>query len=158
MERGVNSVEEALAGAHDILAESSAKTPLSEGRCDPSLPGKEFAALHSRQGQARRGGEVSATISNSRSRFLRRERQPSFACGVQGETEGFLKLSISPPEERGLSVLSRHVLKGKSLASGQIIEAMNDGYHRLLEPSIENDVRRDVKRRGQTRRPFAFLP
>ena len=121
----------------------------------PLCPGRN-PALHSRQGQGRRGGEIARPFP-IRGADLKTPAHRLLAA-FRGETEGSLKLSISPPEERGLSVLSRHVLKGKSLASGQIIEAMNDGYHRLLEPSIENDVRRDVKGGGRRGGHSGFLP
>ena len=65
-----------------------------------------------------------------------------------GEAEGYLKLTISPPEEKALSILFRHFVKGQNAASDQVILAMEDSYQRLLAPSIETDMRQEIKERA----------
>ena len=66
----------------------------------------------------------------------------------RGEAEEFLKLSIRPPEEKALSILFRHFVKGQNPASDQVILAMEDSYQRLLAPSIETDIRQEIKERA----------
>ena len=66
----------------------------------------------------------------------------------RGEAEEFLKLSIRPPEEKALSILFRHFVKGQNPASDQVIMAMEDSYQRLLAPSIETDIRQEIKVRA----------
>ena len=66
----------------------------------------------------------------------------------RGEAEEYLQLSIRPPEEKALSILFRHFVKGQNPASDQVIMAMEDSYKRLLAPSIETDIRQEVKVRA----------
>jgi uncharacterized protein len=67
---------------------------------------------------------------------------------LRGEKEGFLKLKIRPPLEMAISLLVRHFVKGNGGASAQVGMAVEDGYSRLLAPSIETDIRQQVKNRA----------
>ena len=55
----------------------------------------------------------------------------------RGEKEGFLKVSIRPPESEALDKLARLFIKND--LSGQIELAIKDSYKRLLAPSLENE-------------------
>ena len=57
----------------------------------------------------------------------------------RGEKEGFLRVSISPDDERCLTRLERRFVKNNSAASTHVAEAVKDGYKRLLKPSIETE-------------------
>jgi protein Tex len=145
-EKGVTSVEEALAGARDILAEIFSENAVIRG---------SLRSLFEREGVLRstlvNGKEEEATKYRDYFQFeepVSRTPGHRLLAAFRGESEGFLRISICPPEEKALAMLSRHVLKGESLASSQITDALKDGYQRLLAPSIENDVRRDFKARA----------
>ena len=57
----------------------------------------------------------------------------------RGETEGFLRVSISPDTEGCMERLTRKFVKGNSDASTQVEEAVTDSFKRLLKPSIETE-------------------
>lgn len=57
----------------------------------------------------------------------------------RGEKEGFLRVSISPDDEHCFRRLERKLVKNNSEAADHVIEAMKDGYKRLLKPSIETE-------------------
>ncbi len=57
----------------------------------------------------------------------------------RGEAEGFLRVSISPEEERCIDRLTRRFVKNDSEAAGHVENAVVDGYKRLLRPSIETE-------------------
>ncbi len=57
----------------------------------------------------------------------------------RGETEGFLRVSISPEEEKCIDRLTRRFVKNDSEAAGHVESAVVDGYKRLLKPSIETE-------------------
>jgi protein Tex len=59
----------------------------------------------------------------------------------RGETEGFLRLSITPSSEKAVMILEKLFVKGKSAASRQVSLAVSDSYKRLLGPSIETEFR-----------------
>lgn len=57
----------------------------------------------------------------------------------RGETEGFLRVAISPDDEKCLERLIPRYVKKDLPAAGQVEEAVTDAYKRLLKPSIETE-------------------
>ncbi|MBE0583225.1 MAG: helix-hairpin-helix domain-containing protein, partial [Desulfofustis sp.] len=66
---------------------------------------------------------------------------------LRGETEKMLSLSIRPDEQTTLAELTRHWLK-PSPHREQLLMAIEDGYKRLLAPSLENEIRQELKDRA----------
>ena len=145
-EKGVNSAEEALAGARDIIAEL-----ISEDADVRQSLRRLFTMQGLLQSTVAKGKEEEG--AKYRDYFELSEpvtRMPGHRvlAAFRGEAEEFLRLSILPPEEKALSILSRHFVKGQNPASDQVIMAMEDSYKRLLSPSIETDIRLAVKVRA----------
>jgi uncharacterized protein len=67
---------------------------------------------------------------------------------MRGENEGFLRLHISPSEEEALMLARRHFVKGIGPASAQVNVAVDDSFKRLLGPSMETEIRNELKRRA----------
>lgn len=57
----------------------------------------------------------------------------------RGEAEGILRISISVDDERAIERLSRQFVRGNNECSQAVLAAVEDGYKRLLEPSISNE-------------------
>jgi protein Tex len=145
-EKGVNSAEEALAGARDIIAEM-----ISEDAGVRQSLRRLFTLEGLLQSSGVKGKEAEG--AKYRDYFEMQEpviRMPSHRvlAAFRGETEEYLQLSIRPPDEKALSILSRHFVKGQNPASGQVVIALEDSYKRLLAPSIETDIRQAVKIRA----------
>ena len=145
-EKGVSSAEEALAGARDIIAEL-----INEDADVRQSLRRLFTMQGLLQSTVVKGKEEEG--AKYRDYFELSEpvtRMPSHRvlAAFRGEAEEFLRLSILPPEEKALSILSRHFVKGQNPASDQVIMAMEDSYKRLLSPSIETDIRQAVKVRA----------
>lgn len=66
----------------------------------------------------------------------------------RGEREGMLRLSLRPPEDDALGLMHRSVLRGDGADSREVGVALADCYKRLLGPSIENELRAEVKKRA----------
>ena len=135
-EKGVETVEDALAGASDIIAETVSD--------DAALRGKLRALL------GRSGYLTSSAVSEEDSvyRLYYDFRQPlSRVQGYQvlainrGEKEGFLKVSIDLDREAALPVVRRHVLIPGSRSMAFVRGAAEDAYDRLLFPSLEREAR-----------------
>jgi uncharacterized protein len=67
---------------------------------------------------------------------------------LRGEKEGFLKLRIEPSAEEAESILRRLFVKGRIPASEQVDMAVLDSYKRLLGPSMETELRNELKDRA----------
>ena len=145
-EKGVNSIEEALAGARDIIAE------LINEDAEIRKPLRQlFAQEGTLQSKAAKGKEEEG--AKYRDYFEMTEpvvKMPSHRvlAAFRGEAEEFLKLSILPPEEKALSTIFEHYVKAQNPSSDQVILAMEDSYKRLLAPSIETDIRQEIKERA----------
>nr|WP_289039087.1 Tex family protein [uncultured Allobacillus sp.] len=60
----------------------------------------------------------------------------------RGEKEKVLKVTIEPPVEAVISYLQKEIIINENIEEANIIQAaIDDGYKRLLEPSIERDIR-----------------
>ena len=139
----VLSVEDALAGARDIIAEKVNEDAQSR---------RMIRGLFSREGIMESGvvkGKECEGIKYT-NYFEWREpisRMPSHRvlAMLRGEKEGFLKLKIRPPLDMAIPLLLRRFVKGNGCASAQVGSAVEDSYSRLLAPSIETDIRQQVK-------------
>jgi protein Tex len=142
-EKGVASLEEALDGARDIIAEWVSENPdtrknvreifWSEGAVESRvLKGKEA------EGQKFKDYfEWTEPISKTPSHRLLAMRR--------GEKEGILALDIYPPEEQAISSMERQYIKTENAAAEQVRLAIKDSYKRLLRPSLETEVRMESK-------------
>jgi uncharacterized protein len=146
MEKGVNSVEEALTGARDIIAEwvnEDAQTRQSVRRLFYMEGGIKSSVVKNKE---------TAGIKYSNYFDWQEPVAPvpshRLLAMLRGENEGFLKLKIRPPQEKALSLLHRHFVKGSGASSAQVILAVEDSYSRLLGPSIETDIRQQAKERA----------
>ncbi len=63
----------------------------------------------------------------------------------RGEKEGILKVSVKAPDERIMSWIENKVMKGAhTIAQPLLVDAVADGYKRLIQPSVEREIRKEV--------------
>ena len=135
-EKGIETVEDALQGASDIIAERIS---------DSADIRKALRRLLEEQGTLR---SLAATEEDSVYRLYYNFEQPigrlqghQVLAVNRGEKEGFLKASIVLDRERALPLLRRAVVKPGSAAMDFIKSAAEDAYDRLLFPSLEREMR-----------------
>ena len=138
-ELGVNSTEEALAGARDIIAEivnehvelrtsmrqyfqqkSSFKSSVMKGKEEEGIKYKDYFDWE----------EPLKAAPSHRVLAMRR-----------GENEAILKLETMPEEEGAISIIEGQFIKGNSAAAKQVKMAIQDSYKRLLGPAMETEIR-----------------
>ncbi len=142
----VPTVEDALAGARDIIAEwvnedGEARAQMRE----------LFAARASIKSKVVTGKETEGAkfsdyfdweepLANTPSHRILAMRR--------GETEGILSLSVFPPEDEALELLEDLFVDTDNGASAQVMEAVHDAYKRLLGPAMETEARLESKKRA----------
>ncbi|MBM7588011.1 uncharacterized protein JOC86_004586 [Bacillus pakistanensis] len=63
----------------------------------------------------------------------------------RGEKEEIIRVSIQPNEEEMIRYLNKKVIKNeRSTVAGAVSEALEDGYKRLIQPSIEREIRNEL--------------
>lgn len=138
-EKGVQSVEEALAGARDIIAEQIAedaevRTKTRKIFLDKGLfvsrvaPGKEEEAQKYKD-----YFEWSEPLKAAPSHRVLAMRR--------GEKEEMLYLDVAVEEEPVLSAIRKLYIKASNEATNHVKTALQDSYKRLLKPSMETEVR-----------------
>ncbi len=142
-EKGVASVQEALDGARDIIAEWVSEDPeirksvrelfWSEG----AIESKVLKTKEAEGQKFKDYFEWTEPISKTPSHRLLAMRR--------GEKEGILALDIFPPEEVAIHAMERQTIKGENESANQIRLAVKDSYKRLLRPSLETEIRMETK-------------
>lgn len=139
----VADTEDALKGARDIIAEwineneaarNAVRTIFAREAVISSklIKGKEEEAQKYRD-----YFEMSEKLARCSSHRLLAMRR--------GETEGFLRVNISPDDEHCLERLDRIFVKENTAASQQVAEAVTDAFKRLLKPAIETEFAAESK-------------
>lgn len=144
--KGVETIEDALAGARDIIAEW-----VNEDAATRDEMRRLFFKKAIISSKVVKGKEVEG--AKYRDYFDARE-QISKAPGhrmlalLRGEREEVLKLTIRPPEADALSRLYRRLIKAHRPTAVEMTAAVDDAYKRLLAPSLETEARQHVKERA----------
>jgi len=147
-EKGVESVDDALQGAMDIIAE---QVSLDESARNLVRNGyRRTARIYSK---LVRGKEAEAQKYRDWFDFnepLNRCASHRLLAMRRGEAEGMLRVSIEIDDEKTADALSNRYVRGKSEASELVDEAVQDSYYRLLQPSIENEFAAYAKNQADT--------
>ncbi len=145
-EKGVESAEDALAGARDIIAEWVNEDQAARARM------RDF--FSSRAGFKSKVIAEKATEGIKYKDYFDWEEPVSTAPSHRilamrrGEKEEFLTLRVLPPEDEALGILDGLFVKGEGLASEQVRMAVHDSYKRLLSSSMETEIRLATKKRA----------
>ena len=146
-EKGVDSVEDALAGARDIIAEwvsedQSARTHMRELYLQQGIFKSKVVTGKEEEGiKYKDYYEWEEPVAKAPSHRILAMRR--------GEKEGFLGFRIIPPEDKALMQLEALFVKNDGLASQQVKIAVQDSYKRLLSLSIETEIRLATKERAE---------
>ena len=143
-ELGVNSIEEALAGANDIIAENLS---------DDAEIRKSLRELVMRRGSLRCKAEDQETDSVYTLYYdfnqpVSRLQDHQILAINRGEKEGILKVSVTLPGNEGAALVCRAALKPQMNISAFVRAAAEDAFERLIFPSIEREVRNDLTDRA----------
>ena len=145
-EKGVDSAEDALSGARDIIAEwvnedQTARTRIRDLYALKAVFRSKVIPEKEAEGTKYRDyfewEEPVNTAPSHRILAMRR-----------GENEGFLTLRVHPPEEEALVILDGLFVRGKGPVSEEVRKAVHDSYGRLLSPSMETEIRQITKKRA----------
>ncbi|TAN37512.1 MAG: RNA-binding transcriptional accessory protein [Nitrospirae bacterium] len=145
-EKGVVSVDDALAGARDIIAEWVNEDQKARETMRGLFIEKGMLRSKVITGKEEAGAKY-------RDYFAWEEpvsRAPSHRVLAirRGENEGFLAMRMVPPEDEALTMLEGLFVKGTSAAAQQVRLAVQDGYRRLLCMAMETELRLAVKKRA----------
>jgi uncharacterized protein len=142
----VANVDEALAGARDILAEEMMETAEAREEARNLFTRKTTVKSSIAKGKQEAGIKYKDYFDWSESLALAPSHR--ILALFRGENEGFLNLSLLGPDEEVLTKLERRFITGNNSCAKQVEMAIQDGYKRLLMPAMETEVRAEAKKRA----------
>ena len=145
-EKGVANVEEALAGARDIIAEKVSENPNIRARLRDTF--LRHSRISTRRIPDRIDEEGKYRIYYQSEEFLAKAPSHRILAMFRGEEEGILRVSIAPDEERTLADMKRRIVKNNSNSAQQVWMAATDSYKRLLQPQMETEMRKFYKEKA----------
>ena len=135
-EKGVETAEEALAGASDIVAEQIS---------DDAELRKRLRLLLEKNGSLRSAAQTEEDsvyrLYYDFSQALSKLQGHQILAVNRGEKEEVLKVSLELDRELALQTVRRHVVKPGSPAMAFVKAAAEDAYDRLIFPSLEREAR-----------------
>lgn len=145
----VETVEDAINGAKDILAEliSDATVFRNILRSDASRRGTISSKLAKIEEENQEKMEEANTFAQYFDFEEKISKIPSHRILAinRGEKLGYLKINVNLTDEANIAFITRSIQKDKSAENYKyIFEAVEDGYKRLLFPSVENEIRSEL--------------
>lgn len=144
----VDSVESAIKGAQDIIAEVVSENEKSRQQLRNAFTRQ--AVITSKVVKAKANSDEAAKYSDyfDWSEPLKRCSSHRLLAMRRGESEGILRISISPNDDEALERLKHHYVYGNTPCGRLVAEAIDDGYKRLLKPAIETEFAAQSKEKA----------
>lgn len=144
----VASADDALQGARDIIAQRIASDEKARGAIR-----REFAYTARITTKVVKAKQDEPEAQHYKDYFqiaepLKRISSHRLLAIRRAEQEGYIRVDISPDEDKALDKLAHLYLRSRNDASYQVELAMEDGYKRLLRPAIETEYAQESKRRA----------
>ena len=145
-EKGVETAEDAIAGAKDIIAEAISdnadyrswirRTTMKKGKVTSTAKDPEAESVYEMYYEFE---EPAAKLAGHRILALNR-----------GEKEKFLTVKVEAPEDDILAYLERKVIRSDNPYTTPVLkETVEDSYHRLIAPAIEREIRNELTEKAE---------
>lgn len=144
----VKDIDAALQGAKDIIAEQISEDEGSRQQVRQQF--RRDAVIRSKVVSKKKDTDEAAKYSDyfDFSEPLRRCSSHRLLAMRRGEAEGILRVSITTDDEQCIGRLCRHYVHGSGPCQRLVAEAVEDGYKRLLCPSIETEFSSSSKEKA----------
>lgn len=145
--KGVENVDDALAGARDIIAERVSEDIAARNRVRNIFRRSAMLSSKVLKAKEEEAGKFQSWFDWKENAM----RAPShrILAMFRGEAEGLLRVKIAPEDDEPvLEALERQFVRGNYESSQQVASAVRDSYKRLISPSIETEYYNLLKERA----------
>lgn len=144
-EKDVNTIQDAISGAEDIIAENIS---------DNANYRKEIKRIYYREGvittKANKDEKSSYEMYYDFSEKVNKIPSHRILAINRGEKEEFLKIKIDEPEDTILNFIQKDIIQDfNSQYAPYLIETIQDSFKRLIEPSVEREIRSDLTEKAE---------
>ena len=135
-EKGIASAEDALQGARDIVAEVMSNDAECRGKIRDA-----FVRMGAASTSAAKDEESAYSMYYEYSEPIAKMADHRVLAINRGEREGFLKVCLDMDDETALNLLRRAFIRPGSITADQLEIAAEDAWKRLIQPSVEREIR-----------------
>ena len=144
-EKGVETAEDAIEGAKDIIAENISDEPEYRKKIK-SMCFREAVIVTRAAKEEKSPYEMYYEFQET----IRTLPSHRILAINRGEKEEFLKVKIEKPEEKILNMIEKAIIIDEKSQFAQILtDTIEDSYKRLIEPSIEREIRTDLTEKAE---------
>lgn len=147
-EKEIHSVEDALAGARDIIAEHISENLSVRARLRNSF--RQYSRIATKLIKDKVDEGEKYRMYYDANELLAKAPSHRVLAMLRGEEEGILRLTIAPDEQKTLDMLKRAIIKNNTNCAQQVWMAATDAYKRLLQPQLETEMRNYYKEKADT--------
>lgn len=144
-EKQVASVEEAISGAEDIIAENISDDAYYRKQIKRICYREAVITTKATKPEEKTNYEMYYEFSENINRI------PSHRILAinRGEKEEYLKVKIEKPEDKIIDLLCKRIIKGQTQFKNYLEETITDSWKRLIESSIDREIRSDLTEKAE---------
>ena len=140
-EKGVETIEDALNGAKDIIAETVADNAEYRKKMKKLCNREAIVTIKAANEDEKSPYEMYYNFNET----LRTLPSHRILAINRGEKENYLKVKVEKPDEKVIDFIEKDIIKDKNSQFGKLIEeSIEDGYKRLIEPSVDREIRNEL--------------
>lgn len=141
----VVNVEDAIAGALDIIAENISDNPIYRKKIKGICYREAVINVKASKPEEKSSYDMYYDFNES----IKRLPSHRILAINRGEKEEFLKVKIDKPEDKIIDLMQRDIIKGHNQFEKYLQNTIQDSWKRLIEPSIDREIRSDLTEKAE---------
>ena len=141
----VANIEEAIAGALDIIAEMISDNPIYRKKIKSICYREAIINVRASDLEEKSSYEMYYEFNES----IKTLPSHRILAINRGEKEGILKVKIDKPEDKILNLIQKDIIKRNTQFETYLISSIQDSWKRLIEPSIDREIRSDLTQKAE---------
>ncbi len=140
-EKGVETIEDALNGAKDIIAETVADNADYRKKMKKLCNREAVVTIKAANEDEKSPYEMYYNFNET----LKTLPSHRILAINRGEKENYLKVKVEKPDDKVIGFIENDIIKDKNSQFGKLLEeSIEDGYKRLIEPSVDREIRSEL--------------
>ena len=140
-EKGVETIEDALNGAKDIIAETVADNAEYRKKMKKLCNREAVVTIKAANEDEKSPYEMYYNFNET----LRTLPSHRILAINRGEKENYLKVKVEKPDDKVIGFIENDIIKDKNTQFGKLLEeSIEDGYKRLIEPSVDREIKSEL--------------
>ena len=141
----VANIEEAIAGALDIIAENISDNPIYRKKIKSMCYREAVISVKATNAEEKSSYDMYYDFNEN----IKKLPSHRILAINRGEKEEFLKVKIDKPEDKIIDLMERDIIKGHTQFEEYLQNTIQDSWKRLIEPSIDREIRSDLTEKAE---------